>query len=80
MRVGCYSLDLYCKRWVDIHLTPDCYRQYTGRTESECLRKAKADGWVLVRAGGQKVEICPKHRTNKNRAWNYKGGSNGREI
>lgn len=57
MVVGCYTMDLYCDytgpcRWSDFP------SQYTGRTESECLRGARLDGWRFH--GRPKLARCPK--------------------
>lgn len=55
-------------------------QQFTGRTEAECLREAKAEGWYV---GVKNKELCPKHYLEKQKKetwdsrmayWNYKTG------
>lgn len=64
MIVGCYSVDLYCENaeqhvngcrvgW-GFHGPPN----YTGNTESECLRSARVDGWLFTRDTPRKA-YCP---------------------
>jgi hypothetical protein len=58
--VGCYTLDLYCA----------CYEgeafgrglgEFTGRTEAECIRAARAAGWsVNKRANRARCPRCKK--------------------
>lgn len=59
MIVGCYTLDLYCD-------TPDCSHNtrlgwipdtYTGQTEGQCNKQARADGWKIKRKEGK--AYCP---------------------
>lgn len=63
MKVGCYTLDLYCDKGYVAQKggIPDCgwkkhMQQFTGRTEASCIRKAKAEGWSVG-----KRDLCPKH-------------------
>lgn len=67
MRVGCYTLHIYCQvegcERNDYH-SPSRPGEYTGRTQAECLREARKDGWVLMNHG-KKVEKCPEHRQYK---------------
>lgn len=62
MKVGCYSLDLYCDHQkldyqddIKLHPFQAFPRTYTGRTEASCIRKAKADGWHVTKA----KQFCP---------------------
>ncbi len=65
MIVGCYSMDLYCENaeasstvcrvgW-GYHGPP----VYTGRTEAECIRQARGDGWLITNDRPRKA-YCPK--------------------
>ena len=73
--VGCYTIDLYCDH---PHHEPNAYsygdkvhdwpRRYTGQTESECIRKARLEGWSVntARKGGDPALgryrcLCPIH-------------------
>lgn len=60
MKVGCYSLDLYCDNrsaWPDPrHEYDEFPHNFAGRTEAACIRNAKAMGWRI----GQKRQLCPK--------------------
>lgn len=50
--VGCYSLDLYCDGPLrSSHPDTDLSmpHQFTGRTEAECIRAARAKGWQINR-------------------------------
>lgn len=52
MRVGCYSMDIYCTH---------CPEQISvgnemTRTESQCLKRAKQEGWITT----LNKELCPK--------------------
>lgn len=63
MIVGCYSMDLYC----DVKDAFGCRAypgQFTGRTESECIRKARKAGWRVVKNGSPDV-ACPNHRRRR---------------
>lgn len=73
MKVGCYSLDMYCDR--EGH---DPYRQdpvtneydpspwtFTGRTEAACIRDAKATGWKFHSNGSHTCPRCAAHPTTK---------------
>ncbi|TDW21051.1 hypothetical protein EV128_12220 [Rhizobium azibense] len=63
--VGCYSMDLYCDTGGDPY-GGDCpYRpykgaqgQFTGRTERECLKTARSDGWTFREDAT--LAYCPK--------------------
>lgn len=70
MIVGCYSMHLYCDTGNDEpgmpgdngNPTPHDYRdegnaEFTGRTEADCIRQAKALGWRFTR---NKRAICPR--------------------
>ncbi len=52
--VGCYTLDLYC-------VVDNTFGQFTGRTESECIRAARRSGW---RVSSTRV-LCPQHATKQ---------------
>ena len=45
--VGCYSLDLYCDKNKSAAHQFTMPRQYAGRTEAECIRRARRDGWSI---------------------------------
>lgn len=57
MIVGCYCLDLYChnrpcKSGPTVSTTvhsDGAFGQYTGRSEREAKKEARADGWVFLR-------------------------------
>lgn len=59
MIVGCYDLQLYCDgigcQTLIGCVTPSYFvdeaarGEFTGRTEADCLRQAKAAGWTLYR-------------------------------
>ena len=36
--------------------------EFTGRTESECLRTAKSEGWIIRKQG---TDICPTCATKR---------------
>ncbi len=71
MIVGCYSIDLYCdnkesKTCLD---TKNIWfgAQYTEYIESRCLKKAKADGWVIKNKNDEGIRevycpLCKKKR------------------
>ena len=63
MRVGCYTLDLYCDH-VDqeafddgVHIYGEFPHQFTAELGAECRRNARRAGWILKKNGG---DICPK--------------------
>lgn len=67
--VGGYSLDLYCQyvsfeggAVVDAagHEYGEFPHQYTGQTFSQCVKKARADGWIINTA--RYTAACPKCR------------------
>lgn len=73
--VGCYSMDLYCDHPEHCKYSGDVWpfpSVYSGRSESECLRNAKKDGWKIdkkkdgERGMGSWFCLCPAH-TKKNR-------------
>lgn len=74
MRVGCYTLDLYCTNEYATLGHTECREshrgsgvgQFTGRTESECLRKAKKVGWKLT----PDKELCPTCNANRQQIQN----------
>ena len=62
MEVSCYSMHLYCDNNVSersdgIHEFREFPHMYTGRTNAECKRDAKRDGWKFRKDG---IRICPK--------------------
>lgn len=65
MIVGCYTVDLYCENAEGVQATCSVgygYKgppQYVGQTEGECLRAARADGWLFTRDRPRKA-YCPK--------------------
>ncbi len=65
MIVGCYSMDLYCDTAQEdrskcrVGWEYNGPPVYTGRTESECLREARKDGWLFTRDRPRKA-YCPK--------------------
>lgn len=60
MLVGCYTLDCYCDCDNPLHEWREFPRQFTGETRAECLRSARAHGWVFLKDGQAK---CPKCRS-----------------
>lgn len=59
--VGCYSLDLYCDTGGEPYgdNCPEVAQgQFTGRTEGDCIRAARSDGWTFNREKTQ--AFCPK--------------------
>lgn len=58
MRVGCYTLDLYCDddtgSQLDTKHFDGSFAQFTGHTESRCIKQARAKGWLL----GER-DLCP---------------------
>jgi hypothetical protein len=72
--VGGYTLDLYCDFCPSRRkaYSADSFAQYVAETYAECVRLARADGWVVNRRGKRKHNgaglgrcVCPKHRRNK---------------
>ncbi len=59
MRVGCYTLDLYCDKYANDGKPPHEYgefpHRYTGLTPSKSAKHARAAGWLLGR-----LDLCPK--------------------
>lgn len=62
MMTGCYTLDLYCVNNGEfpdgIHPFREFPHQYTGRTFSECKRRARIAGWRFRRDGEVVCPIC----------------------
>jgi hypothetical protein len=64
--VGCYRLDLYCDG--PKHPWQPGVPIFTGRTFSECARRAEAAGWLIDPKGtGRECgrALCPKCRPPK---------------
>lgn len=74
MIVGCYTMDLYCEVHYSENEMEKVYafakrnlmyrhnkvHQFTGPTEANCNKQARADGWKLDLKTGQCW--CPIHR------------------
>jgi hypothetical protein len=63
--VGCYDLHVYCDDPQSGHKCTAYPGEYTGRTEAEAKRAARAAGWLLTNGEGFEGSgraICPKHR------------------
>ena len=71
MIVGCYSIDLYCDNYDEIHWKGrddhghewrEFPHTYTGKTRGECIAQARKHGWLvndrLEDDGGR--QLCPK--------------------
>lgn len=64
MIVGCYTLHLYCDFERDgKHGGVETYKigwpaEFTGKTESECLKEARKAGWRIFKAEGKAK--CPR--------------------
>lgn len=68
MIVGGYLLDLYCdnedapEQHYKAPYNPQAHQfrefphQYTGETRAECVRQARAEGWLI----GKTRQLCPK--------------------
>lgn len=56
MRVGCYTLDLYCDKENTEHVHKEFPHQFTGKTGEECKKQAKKKGWTLR----DYIDRCPK--------------------
>lgn len=64
--VGCYVFDLYCDG--QFHGPEKLVPQYTGRTFTDCRRKAEKDGWYInVDKMGKEIgyALCPKCKARK---------------
>lgn len=61
MRVGCYTLDLYCDAASPHHDDEEFPHQFTGEDGGACRRAARDAGWRIGRmnATGDK-DLCPK--------------------
>ena len=69
MIVGCYSMDLYCEaanaEYRSTHpeemqqRCTDWPAQFTGRSEAQCVQKARAAGWTIRLKLGKCY--CPNH-------------------
>ena len=68
MKVGCYTLDLYCRNSGDvfsedptkldaIHTFKEFPHQYIGETRQECERQARKHGWIFNK---DRDVTCPK--------------------
>jgi len=55
--VSCYTMDLYCDHQATEHEHGEFPHTFTGRTNAECKREAKAAGWKWHANGGVS---CPK--------------------
>jgi len=60
MRVGCYTLDLYCDGGGDpfkndTHKYDEFPHQFTGPTYAKCAKQARNKGWLLG-----KHDLCPR--------------------
>ena len=65
MIVGCYCMDLYCDspETDDLHKFPwNGPSQFTGHTEGECLKQARAHGWTFNRE--KTLTFCPNCTKN----------------
>jgi hypothetical protein len=69
--VGCYSIDLYCtnaeeQKGCRVGWSHGGPPTYTGETEGECIRAARADGWVITNDRPRKTfcPACAKRRRN----------------
>jgi len=64
--VGCYTLDLYCDHPHDQEIDNnqehygDHLAQFTGRTETGCIQRARAAGWSINKSADR--VMCPRHR------------------
>ena len=65
--IGCYTLDLYCDNYFSNALTPvrdtvhgfqEFPHQYTGETFGQCVKQARAHGWIVNR--DKSHALCPK--------------------
>ncbi len=60
MRVGCYSMDIYCDRKAAYkHKGKGTYHP-TGETRRECLMEAKKAGWFISRGKHSQTDVCPE--------------------
>lgn len=69
MIVGCYSMDLYCDTGHNATGMASMREyqlaqrhQYTGKTEAECKREARKDGWLFRRDGRVFCRVCVKDK------------------
>lgn len=61
MRVGCYSLDLYCDADSPDHAFEEFPHQFTAQDGGTCRRDARRDGWKLGRMHvSDDRDLCPK--------------------
>ena len=63
MIIGCYDLHLYCDNQKDdykedklIHKYNEFPHRFTGHTEGQCFKKARANGWLI----GKERQLCPR--------------------
>lgn len=67
MKVGCYTLDLYCDNNFTInslgvytsdsrHAFQEFPHQFTGDNEAACVKQARSQGWLI----SDKRQLCPK--------------------
>jgi len=71
MKVGGYTLDLYCDRELDKTKVDGTTiwrhniswpAQFVGHTYYQCKRQAQKDGWVFHRDGTHSCPDCVKRR------------------
>lgn len=55
MKIGCYSIDLYCDAEIKHPFWWHFPKTYTGRSEAACIRAAVAEGWRV----GRERQLCP---------------------
>lgn len=67
-RVGGYTLDMYCSIEGCGHFCGEWAGPivYNGRSESECLRRARGEGWLISR--NKQRDICPSCRERRRNA------------
>ena len=58
--VGCYTLDLYCTSGRK-HGYGGGMGQFTGRTETACIRDARRVGWTVTKGTEEHLDrvMCP---------------------
>lgn len=76
--VGCYTIHLYCDNQEHIDKPVHFGYQgdeYAGQTESDCLARAREDGWTFTRrkenhpeSPGNGYALCPAHSGKKRKA------------
>lgn len=61
MKVGAYTLDLYCDKQSDSHGYKEFPHQFVGKSNQKCIVMARRAGWKL----SAETDLCPKCSNKK---------------